>query len=469
MGWYRLSLRSRMVLLTAAIVTAVVAAGGVLIVAAVEAELLEDADDVAIVRADEVAELVATGSAPTRLPTTEVEAVVQVVSGGQLVAATSNVAEARAFDLPAQDPGTTQVMSVDVLPIDDTGPFRVVAHGMLAPEGPVTIFVAVPVDDIVETLAAATRVGAVGLAVLVLVLCALMWWLIGRTLAPVDEIRVRADRITGRRLDARVPEPAQLDEIGRLARTVNAMLARLESSAEHQRRFVADAAHELRSPVASLRTQLETAAETSRYASDSLVPDLLHETLRMQVVIEQLLLLARADNDTLRRAWAVVDLDETVDTVVSGLPAARKVGISVRGVHPVQVEGDRDLLELVVRNLIGNAVRHARRQVEVGLAAEDGVAVLTVDDDGAGIPDERRVEIFRRFSRLDTSRARDDGGVGLGLAIVTSILDAHGGSVAVDRAPAGGARFCVRLPLATPVTAAVGSGDELLRATGASR
>ena len=144
-GWYRLSLRSRMVLLTAAIVTAVVAAGGVMIVAAVEAELLEDAEDVAIVRADEVAELVATGSAPTRLPTTEVEAVVQVVSGGQLVAATSNVAEARAFDLPAQDPGTTQVMSVDVLPIDDTGPFRVVAHGMLAPEGPVTIFVAVPV------------------------------------------------------------------------------------------------------------------------------------------------------------------------------------------------------------------------------------------------------------------------------------------------------------------------------------
>jgi signal transduction histidine kinase len=265
----------------------------------------------------------------------------------------------------------------------------------------------------------------------------------------VERIRRQASAITGRQLDRRVHEPIQQDEIGRLARTVNAMLARLQDSAERQNRFVADAAHELLSPVASLRAQLETAQDGESVIPDGVsVPDLLQETLRMQTLVDRLLLLARTDAGDLAPRRAMVDLDDTIDDVISSLIHPR-VSIDLTGVHPVQVTGDPDLLEQVVRNLVQNAVRHASQQVRLGLSTEGGEAVLTVDDDGPGIPVERRDEVFRRFTRLDAARDRSGGGVGLGLAIVTEIVRAHAGSIEVDWAPIGGARFRVRLPAAS--------------------
>jgi signal transduction histidine kinase len=277
-----------------------------------------------------------------------------------------------------------------------------------------------------------------------------MWTVIGRTLAPVETIRREADAITGRDLDRRVFEPAQEDEIGRLARTVNAMLARLQDSAERQRRFVADTAHELRSPIASLRTQLETARDSRRPVDwENVSADLLDETVRMQRLAEQLLLLARADSGILRRTRLAVDLDDVVDTVVSHLADHRPVRVDCHAVEPVQVTGDSMLLEQLVRNLLDNAVSHAAREVHVSLSHSDGVAVLTVDDDGPGVPPDRRHEVFERFTRLDIARDRDHGGAGLGLAIVADIARAHEGQVDVGDAPLGGARFRVRLPLAT--------------------
>ncbi len=165
----------------------------------------------------------------------------------------------------------------------------------------------------------------------------------------------------------------------------------------------------------------------------------------MQVLVDRLLLLARADADELDLHSTTVDLDELVLEVSAALPSAR-VTLDATGVRPAQVIGDPDLLEQVVRNLVQNAVRYASRQVQLRLDIEAEQVVLTVDDDGPGIPLERRDEAFRRFARLEAARDRDSGGVGLGLAIVAGIVEAHAGSIEVDCAPIGGARLRVRLP-----------------------
>jgi signal transduction histidine kinase len=176
--------------------------------------------------------------------------------------------------------------------------------------------------------------------------------------------------------------------------------------------------------------------------------DLLHETTRMESLVEQLLLLARADADAPWLRLSAVDLDDVVESAVGSAAADGPVTIDVSAVEPVQVSGDAVLLEQVVRNLVHNAVRHAREVVQVSVTAtEDGTAVVTVDDDGPGVPEESREDIFGRFVRIEDSRQRDRGGVGLGLAIVTEIVSAHAGRVHVTDSPLGGARFSVELPI----------------------
>jgi signal transduction histidine kinase len=356
------------------------------------------------------------------------------------------------LQLPMQPPGRSRVFSFEPVSIADTDVSRVVARGTDTGTGAATVFVAVATEEISETMGTAAQVGLAALPLLVLSLSAAMWFVIGRTLEPVEIIRREADAVNGSHLDRRVSEPAQHDEIGRLARTVNAMLARLQDSAERQRRFVADAAHELRSPIASLRLQLETARENhQRVPWEELSRDLLDETVRMQQLAEQLLLLARADAGTLNARRVPVDLDDVVDTVVDHLAPSHPVRVDRGAVDPVQVTGDPVLLEQVVRNLVENAVRHADHDVRVSLARVDGHAILTVDDDGPGIPYDRRPEAFERFARLDGARDRDEGGAGLGLAIVADIVRAHGGQVDIEDASLGGARVQVRLPVSTPV------------------
>ncbi|MBA2559594.1 MAG: HAMP domain-containing protein [Propionibacteriales bacterium] len=437
-----------MIIVTAFVVAGVLAIGGVLILLAIRAELVDAADAVGDANSFEIAQLAHANDLPRIVPVmTDPEIAVQVVSNGRVLAESMNIRGSPELDLASPRPGETDVLQVESLPHAEEGRYRVTARGIVIASGTATIYVAVSIEDVEDTMSTATRALAIGLALLVLVLCGVMWVIIGRTLAPVERIRQQASAITGRHLDRRVLEPMQQDEIGRLARTVNAMLARLQDSAERQSRFVADAAHELRSPVASLRTQLETAGEESRVNGNGVsVPDLLQETVRMQTMVDRLLLLARGDAGELAPHRIEVDLDDIIDDVVSSL-ANPRVPIDQTQVQPAQVPGDPGLLEQVVRNLVENAVRHARSEVRVGLASSDGEVVLFVDDDGAGIPVERRSEVFERFTRLDVARDRHGGGVGLGLAIVAEIVQAHGGSIELDRAPIDGARFRVRLPM----------------------
>lgn len=444
-----------MVLIAACAVAVVVVIGATLVVVAVRAELVNAADDLAEARAEQVAGLARRGVLPQDLGEAhDVEAAVQVVQDGRIVSSTVNSEQSQRFPLPPQQPGEDEVVAMDALPVDDSGPFRVTALGTRTPTGSATVFVAVDVEDIDDVTLTLARYGALGLLGMLIGVSGVLWVVIGRTLAPVEAIRRRADLITGHQLHRRVPEPAQRDEIGRLARTINGMLARLENSAWRQERFVADAAHELRTPLASLRTRLETDSGAG-LRDDDLVPDLLHDVVRMTSVVDHLLLLARSDAGRLRSDAHPVDLDEVVGEVLVATHTG-DLEVGSTGVTPVQVTGDPSLLEHVFRNLLENALDHARSRVDVALHQVGDQAVLTVDDDGPGIPPELREDVFERFVRLDESRMRGraGAGLGLGLAIVADLVNVHRGSVEITESPLGGARFQVFLPLPTPSTAA---------------
>jgi signal transduction histidine kinase len=266
----------------------------------------------------------------------------------------------------------------------------------------------------------------------------------GRALRPVEAIRAQVAEMTEKDLGQRVPVPPSRDEVGRLAETMNGMIARLEDAQGVQRRFVADASHELRSPLATIATGLELMQ--SGTVDRSTITALRGETTRLNKLVEALILLARADERGLQPRREEVDLDEVAEGE-RGRPADGKVVADVRSV-PVRVVGDRGQLARVVRNLVDNARRHARSHILVTVGQHEGEAVLEVSDDGPGVPPADRGRVFERFVRLDDARARSDGGSGLGLAIVAEVVAAHGGSVEVTDAPSGGALFRVRLPVA---------------------
>ncbi|WP_250006620.1 HAMP domain-containing sensor histidine kinase [Actinoplanes sp. M2I2] len=339
-----------------------------------------------------------------------------------------------AVPLPAESSGRVSLPGGD-------HPYLVVTDD----EGGYRVSVAVSLEDVDESTAALTTPLAIGLPLLVLLVGGTTWVVVSRALAPVERIRRGVEEITGDQLDRRVPEPATGDEIGRLARTMNQMLARLQDSRDRQREFVADASHELRSPVASIRQVAEVAqAHPAALPDGELAETVLAESARLQRLVDQLLVLTRADDGGAVRADDI-DLDDLV------LAEARRVGrgglaVDTTGVGAGRVRGDASALGQVIRNLADNAARHAVAALAVGVRESGDTVELTVDDDGPGIPADQRERVFQRFVRLDEARARDAGGSGLGLAIVKEIVGAHGGTVAVSPSALGGARFTVRLP-----------------------
>ncbi|MDP4333351.1 HAMP domain-containing sensor histidine kinase [Curtobacterium sp. A7_M15] len=319
--------------------------------------------------------------------------------------------------------------------------------------GDATLVYGVSLDQADAAVGAAVALLAVGVPVLVVVMGAVTWVVTGRSLRPVERMRTEVETIRAARPDARVAVPDTGDEIARLATTMNTMLDRLDRSAAGQRRFVSDASHELRSPIATIRQHAEVAAAHPDRADVVELSEVVRsEALRLQDLVTGLLELSRLDEGDvgLRRA---VDLD---DLALDAVARARRsleaeptgsVHVDGSGIGPARVLGDERLLAAVVRNLVDNAVRHASARVVVALVAQDGYAVLAVDDDGAGIPAADRDRVFERLVRLDDARSRDAGGAGLGLAIVRDAVRAHGGDVVVTDSRLGGARFAVRIAL----------------------
>lgn len=285
----------------------------------------------------------------------------------------------------------------------------------------------------------ALTVMLVGFPLLLGVVAAVTWLVTRRALRPVEGIRREMAAITASEdLARRVPVPDAHDEVARLARTTNETLTALETSVDRQRRFVADASHELRSPIASLRTQLEVGAAHPELLD---VPGAVEDTVRLQHLAADLLLLARLDAGE-RSAGTRLDLAE-----LARERAAGRAGVTVAADGPVPVSGSRGQLARVLANLLDNAARHARERVTVQVRRTGDRALLTVADDGDGVPVADRERVFERFVRLDAARSRDEGGAGLGLAIARDIATRHDGTLTVRAAPEGGALFELDLPL----------------------
>jgi signal transduction histidine kinase len=306
-----------------------------------------------------------------------------------------------------------------------------------------------PVD---ETLATVAQLLAVSVPLLAGLVALTTWIVVGRALAPVERMRRQVDAVTATTLADRLDEPATGDEISRLARTLNGMLGRLESAQATQRRFISDASHELKSPLATLRQYAELArAHPERVDERELGEVVLEEGGRLERLVQAMLVLARADEGALRPERVDVDLDDLLLAEAARVRGAGAIAVDTTGVQATRVRGDAALLAQLARNLVDNAARHARTGIALAVApAADGSgnAVITVDDDGDGIPPAERDRVFDRFVRLDDARARDTGGSGLGLSIVREIAHAHGGGVRVEDAPSGGARLRVELPAA---------------------
>jgi signal transduction histidine kinase len=268
---------------------------------------------------------------------------------------------------------------------------------------------------------------------------------VDRALAPVEAIRTQVTEITDQGLNKRVPEPGSGDEIDRLAASMNSMLARLEQSSERQRRFVADASHELRSPLASARTTLEV---TQRHHDDpaailASINDALIDHDRLEHLLADLLTLARLDDPSAAAAMTPVDVGALTEEFVAKTADPRlrltRVGSGAN------VMGRSTQLERVLTNLTDNALANCNETVEVSVDTTNSEIVIRVDDDGPGIPAADRERVFDRFVRLDEARTSELG-TGLGLAIVREIVREHSGNVAIDHSPLGGAGLVVRLP-----------------------
>lgn len=309
----------------------------------------------------------------------------------------------------------------------------------------IEVIVAAPADGIDRSVERVRNALWISVPVAMLLTGLITWMLAGRALRPVRLITDQTGRIRSGTLHERVPVPSSHDEVAALATEMNDMLDRLHSEDRRRRQFVADASHELRSPIASIHTQAEVAiSEAGDADTEELARGVLAEAERLGTIVDDLLALAHHD-EALAPPGGVVDLD---DIVIAAATRPRRVPVDTSRVSGGQVRGRSDELARVVTHLLDNAARHAESQVRVSLSTTTDRVELAVDDDGPGIDEADRERVFERFVRLDEARVRDDGGAGLGLAVVATVINAAGGTVGVDDSDLGGARFTASLPAA---------------------
>ncbi|SFK30302.1 HAMP domain-containing sensor histidine kinase [Cellulomonas sp. KH9] len=447
-----LSLRARLTLVATLAVAVVLVAGALALSAALGTARTAALDDVVRERSQTLAALVADDRVPEALPVQQPGEVAQLLDASGRVLATSATASRT---LPVVDPATLAAWrdraGDDVLVVGaHAGAYDEVARAAVQAVTwrgePATLVTTVPATDVQGVLRALRVALLLVVPVLTVGFAVVLWTVLGRALAPVEQLRAAADRVALAGGPGALPVPPVDDELAALARTLNSMLDRLEVAAARQRTFVADAAHELRSPVTAARAAVEVAAaHPGAYPVDDLVADLAPQVARMQTLVDDLLVLARVGASDAPRA--PVDLVAVAADVAAGLaPAARErdVRVAVHGVGTATATVDG--ATRVVRNLVANAVRHARSTVAVTVEPGPGVVRLLVDDDGTGIPPADRERVFERFVRLDEARERDVGGAGLGLAIAREVARDLGGDVRVADAPGAGTRTVLELP-----------------------
>jgi signal transduction histidine kinase len=458
-------LRKRSTAAAVAVVAVALLVGGVIWIALLQSTLTASIDTSSVRKAQnvivELADHEVDDAAEYIRQTGYAGQYVQLIDASGRVAAASDPKAAQApLTGLRPPPGQTQAQDVASLPnIGNNDDFHVVAAGVQVGSAAYTVVVASSVQVQSDTVVTVAWFLLAATPLLLALVAVSVWLLVGRSLKQVERIRGQVARINADNLDGRVDVPHTKDELEALARTMNMMLERLQASDREQRRFVSDASHELRSPLATLSAGVEIAAADPSGAMWTQMKDVLAgETDRMRYLVEDLLTLAKANDGGLAIEDAEVDLDDVVDQEIRRLRAESRHQVSA-DLTPVRIRGDARRIGQVLRNVLDNAERHAQSRIRVALRTTDAGAVITVDNDGVPVPPAERTRIFERFVRLDESRSREGGGSGLGLAIAAGIMSAHRGTIRAAEGPAGECRFEITFPVPAPEAPAADSGS----------
>ncbi len=442
------SVRLRVTLLAAGVFAVFLIVGAVVLLQALESVLVDDTRAAARGALARQAESLQADGIPSSASVVEMNGVatLQFGAGGRtfVVAVPQGVDPADYLMLaPAASAGelVSQALIAERLGLPSTSNYLFDAR----PVGGALLSTVSPLDDVQATIDRTRQALWVVVPALVLLVGGTSWVLAGRALRPVRNMTAQVAAIESRSLHERVPEPDSGDEIAELARTMNQMLGRLERASETNRRLVSDASHELRTPVAVMRTELEVAQRDPGADWPATSDVLLGELDRLQLLVDDLLLLARSDE--MSYAHDDVDLAALVDEVAS---RRRRVPVTrSRSDRAVIVRGDERALGRAFDHLVANAATAAATEVSVTIDSNgDSRVAVHVDDDGPGIPADQRANVVRRFVRLDEGRSRDRGGAGLGLAVATDVATGHGGELSITDSPLGGARVTIALPTA---------------------
>ena len=445
-----LTLRTRTTLLATLVSGLVLLSGAVGLVLTLDARLTTGADHLAKSRVQDLLSIAARGNLPGGLTNVGDDTVAQVVAAddGAVLAASPNIQGKPpivTFDLPD---GLT-VLTVRAPDDAETETYRLWTATGEGADGPIRVYVGTSLESVREATHTLRRALVVGVPLGLVVLAAAAWLVLGGALRRIDRIRAEVDDITEDRLDRRVSESGVDDEVGRLAETMNRMLGGLEAAARRQRDFVADVSHDLQSPLAGQRAQIEVAMRSDGALEERLGRELLVSTDEMERLVADLLVLASDDAGLPHDDAGLIDLDVLVLEEVARARMLSQVPVDTSGVSGAPVRAHDSELRRIVRNLLDNAATHAASSVEVRVTNDDGFACLDVLDDGPGVPHEHRDRIFERFHRGDPARARhgtrDRRGYGLGLAIARALAEKTGGTVDLVNCQHG-AHFRLRLP-----------------------
>src|SRR5918995_5531520 len=441
-------LRTRVTLVSAALMAVVLAATGVFVYLRLQTELRRTVDETLRSRADAGLLVVQeTGSLPLHQPD---DAFAQLLGpDGSVVESSSGIAGASALvgrDLHAPTFSEREALTIE----GEVVPARI--YAVPVPDGGVLV-VGASLDDQRTTLGRLAAALAIGGPVALILVVGVTWLLVGWTLRPVESMRAEAAAISAGDPGRRLPVPGTGDELGRLAKTLNAMLDRLEEAIERERRFVDDASHEPRTPLSNLKAELDLALRRSRTADEleHALRSASEEADRLGRLADDLLVLARADRGRLPIRRETIDVAEMVGGAVDSFAARaseRGVGIDVRVTEELRADVDELRMRQALGNLLDNGLRYIPPGSRMRVAAErhDGSLRLEVLDTGPGFPPEFLSVAFEAFARPDVSRSRPGGGTGLGLAIVAAVAEAHGGTVVADNLPGGGAVVVLSIP-----------------------
>ena len=440
----RLSLRTRITAGALLVVVIAVCGAGLLVIEVLEREMIAQIDSTLTANADFIDRAIASDGGGLPIEEGPTDLFVQFLSrDGQVIGASEAALGAPAI-------GASSIRPIDEDPeiatvhAPDLGELRVLARSM-PPDGEVTLVVARSAANVTEVRDSLARLLIITTSVLTLLLGVLIWVVVGRALRPVGAMAQKVDAMSDRELHRRLDLPGTRDELDRLADTLNHLLERLDVAVARERRFVSDASHELRTPIAGVRALLETVPDDPDEAA-AVRAEALMTLWRLQDLVDELLTLTKADASTSGTAAHPVDLDELVLEQARRLERGTDLAIDISRVSGGQVLGRDTDLSRLVENLATNATRFAVSTVAFSVQQRDDEVEFTVSDDGPGIAEPDRARVFERFTTLDASRSAVRGGTGLGLSIASAIVAAHDGSIAVDDAPGGGARFIVRLP-----------------------